>query len=135
MGIYEKTVYFHICANCGSLDWEEYTDGVENDYTTDENGETINFDENYYGNVVKICCHDCEKNSTHELTVAFTEWKKIYNMKEKDRLVHIIKLMSERKMERDEGFIEEVIKYHKNSKRFMTKISEYLQTLGYTETG
>ena len=54
MGIYDNTVYFHICARCGSLDWEEYTDGVENDYTTNEDGETVNFNEDYYEDVVDV---------------------------------------------------------------------------------
>ena len=133
MGIYDNTVYFHVCVNCGSLDWEEYTDGVENDYTTNEDGETVNFNEDYYGDVVDVRCHDCEKNTVHELAVDKSYWKKILDMDGENRLIYIIKLMSEGKMEKDEDFIEDVVFYHENDREFMKRISEYLQTLGYTE--
>lgn len=129
MSIYD-TVYFHICGNCGSLWWEEYYDWASIRLVMHEDGDYRETDREY-GDLIEKRCVECEKPSIHELSVDKAEWEEIYNMNGRDRLIHIVKLMSEEEMEFDREFVDEVIEYHKNDKKFMAKISKHLQTLGY----
>ena len=129
--IYGNLVFFRICAVCGSLDWDEYIDYAILSFTTDEDGDTIDFNESY-GDTVDIRCHYCEKATTHELSVDKSYWKRIHDMNDENRLIYIIKLMSQKKMRLNKNFVDDVVFYHENDKKFMKRISKYLQILGYT---
>ena len=124
MNIYD-IVYFHICANCGSLWWEEYYDWASIRLVMHEDGDYGETDREY-GDLIEKRCVECEKPSIHELSVDKAEWEKIYDMDGEDRLAYIIELMSKGKMEVNKDFIDDAIEHHKNNKEFMTRISKYL---------
>ena len=133
MSIYKNTVFFHICSNCGSLDWGECIDSITIYYTTNKDGVEIKTDEDY-GDVVELKCGECDQyNSIHELAVDKSYWKRIHDMKDENRLIYIIKLMTQKKIRFNKSFVDDVILYHKDDIGFMSKISEHLEKLGYTK--